>query len=129
MKLERKVGNTRSIRSEDFFFFLENTRRRRRLKSINSRSDTTRTEAEGLSFYYPRLLYCLNQMMAVVLLSQHRVSSSKTIKPCAPCGAQCIGHAVSTWSAVCLKAPHSQFGEGPICAWTNGITQHQSASG
>ena len=29
--------------------------------------------AEGLSFYYPRLLHSLNQMLAVVLLSQHQV--------------------------------------------------------
>ena len=42
----------------------------------------------------------------------NRVSSSKTIRPRAPCGARCIGHAVSTWSAVCSEAPHSQFGEG-----------------
>ena len=28
------------------------------------------------------------------------------------CGARCIGHAVSTWSAVCSEAPHSQFVEG-----------------
>ena len=28
---------------------------RRRLKGIHSRSDTNRTGAEGLSFYYPRL--------------------------------------------------------------------------
>ena len=48
-------------------------RRRCRLKSIHSRSDTNRTGAEGLSFYYPRLLHCLNQMLAVVSLSQHRV--------------------------------------------------------
>ena len=47
-------------------------------------------------------------MLAVVLLSQHRVS----IRSRAPCGARCIGHAVSTWSAVCSEAPHSQFGEG-----------------
>ena len=86
--------------------------RRRRLKSIHSRSDTNRTGAEGLSFYYPRLLHCLDQMLAVMLLSQHRVSSSKTVRPRAPCGARCIGHAVSTWSAVCSEAPHSQFGEG-----------------
>ena len=85
---------------------------RRRLKGIHSRSDTNRTGAEGLSYYYPRLLSCLNQMLAVVLLSQHRVSSSKTVRPRAPCGARCIGHAVSTWSAVCSEAPHSQFGEG-----------------
>ena len=51
-------------------------------------------------------------MLAVVLLSQHRVSPSKTVRPRAPCGARCIGHAVSTWSAVCSEAPHSQFGEG-----------------
>ena len=88
------------------------TRRRRRLKGIHSRSDTNRTGAEGLSFYYPRLLHCLDQMLAVMLLSQHRVSSSKTVRPRAPCGARCIGHAVSTWSAVCSEAPHSQFGEG-----------------
>ena len=48
----------------------------------------------------------------MVLLSQHRVLSSKTVRPRAPCGARCIGHAVSTWSAVCSEAPHSQFGEG-----------------
>ena len=84
-------------------------RRRRRLKGIHSRSDTNRTGAEGLSFYYPKLLHCLDQMLAVMLLSQHRVSSSKTVRPRAPCGARCIGHAVKTWSAVCSEAPHSQF--------------------
>ena len=36
----------------------------------------------------------------------------QTVRPRAPCGARCIGHAVSTWSAVCSEAPHSQFGEG-----------------
>ena len=87
-------------------------RRRRRLKGIHFRSDTNRTGAEGLSFYYPRLLHCLDQMLAVMSLSQHRVSSSKTVRPRAPCGARCIGHAISTWSAVCSEAPQSQFGEG-----------------
>ena len=81
------------------------------MKGIHSRSDTSRTGTEDLSFYYPRLLHCLNQILAVVSLSQHRVSSSKTVRPRAPCGARCIGHAVSTWSAVCSEAPHSQFGE------------------
>ena len=76
-------------------------RRRRRLKGIHSRSYTNRTGAEGLSFYYPRLLHCLDQTLAVMSLSQHRVSSSKTVRPRAPCGVRCIGHAVSTWSAVC----------------------------
>ena len=67
---------------------------RRRLKGIHSRSDTSRTGAESLSFYYRRLLHCLNQMLAVMSLSQHRVSSSKTVRPRAPCGARCIGHAI-----------------------------------
>ena len=87
-------------------------RRCRRLKGIHSRPDTNRTGAEGLSFCYPRLLHCLDQMLAVMLLSQYRVSSSKTVRPRAPCGARCMGHIVSTWSAVCSEAPHSQFGEG-----------------
>ena len=51
-------------------------------------------------------------MLTVVLLSQHRVSSSKTVTPHAPCGARCIEHAIRIWSAVCSEAPHSQFGEG-----------------
>ena len=51
-------------------------------------------------------------MLAVMLLSQHWVLSSKAVRPRAPCGARCIGHAISTWSAVCSEAPHSQFGEG-----------------
>ena len=58
------------------------------------------------------LRHCPDQMLAVVLLSQHRVLSFKTVRPRTPCGAQSIGHAVSTWSAVCSEAPHSQFGEG-----------------
>ena len=82
------------------------------LKGIHSRSDTNRTGAEGLSFYYPKLLHCLNQMLAVMSLSQHCVLSSKTVRPRTPCGARCIGHTVSTWSAVSSEAPHSQFGEG-----------------
>ena len=110
--------------------------RRHRLKGIHYRSDTYRTGAEGLFFYYPRLLYCLNQMLAVVLLSQHRVSSSKTVRPHAPCGAQCIGHAVRTWFVVFSEVPHSQFSEGarphlcmdewnhpiPVCRWLS-LTQ------
>ena len=51
-------------------------------------------------------------MLIVVLLSQHRVFSSKTVRPRAPCGARCIGHLVRTWSAVCSETPHSQFDEG-----------------
>ena len=66
----------------------------------------------GFTFYYPRLLHCLNQMLAVMLLSQHLILSSKAVRPRAPYGTRCIGHAVSSWSTVCSEAPHSQFGEG-----------------
>ena len=47
-----------------------------------------------------------------MFLSQHRVSSSKNVRPRAPCDARCIGHAVITWSAVCSEAPNLQFSEG-----------------
>ena len=66
----------------------------------------------GLILLLSRLLYCQDQMLAMMLLSQHRVFSSKTVRPRVPCGARCMGHAIRTWSAVCLAAPHSQFGEG-----------------
>ena len=66
-------------------------------KSIHSRSDTNRTGAKGLSFLYSRLLYCPNQMLAVMVLGQHRVSSSKTVRPGAICGARCMGHAIRAW--------------------------------
>ena len=51
-------------------------------------------------------------MLAVMMLSRHRVSSSKTVRPRASCGAQCMGSVIRMWSAVCSGAPHSQFGEG-----------------
>ena len=60
----------------------------------------------------PRLLCCPDQMLAVIWLSQHQVSSSKTVRPRAPCGARCMGHAMRTWSAVCSETSHLQFGEG-----------------
>ena len=81
-------------------------------KGAHSRSDTNRTEAADLHFYYPKLLYCPDHILAVMLLSQHRVSSFKTVRPRAQCGARCMGHDVKTWSAVCSEAPHLQFGEG-----------------
>ena len=109
--IRKKIKNFKS--SACFSFPTLNTIcRRRRLKGIHPRSDTNRIAAEGLSFYYPRLLYCLDQMLGVLLLSQHRVSSSKTVRPRASCGARCMRHAIRTWSAVFSEEPHSQFGEG-----------------
>ena len=84
-----------NIGDEEIMGRYDRRRRRRRLMGIHSRSDTNRTGAEGLSFYYPRLLHCLNQMLAVMSLSQHRVLSSKTVRPRAPCGARCTLQAKS----------------------------------
>ena len=50
-------------------------------------------------------------MLAVMVLSQHQIFSSKTVRPCYPCGCRCMEHVIRTWSAVCLIAPHSQFDE------------------
>ena len=53
-------------------------------------------------------------MLAVMMLSQHRVLSSQIVRPRAPCGARCIGHAIRTWSVVCSEALHLNFGKGAI---------------
>ena len=41
-------------------------------KGIHSRSDTNKTGAQGLSFNYPRQLNYPDQILAVMLLNQHR---------------------------------------------------------
>ena len=67
---------------------------------------------EGLSFYHPNLLCCLDQMLAVMELSQHLVEpASKTVRPIVPRGAQCMGHVEIMWSAIRSLAPHSHFAE------------------
>ena len=75
-------------------------------KGIRSRSDTNRTGPQGLSFYYRKLLYCPDQMLAAMLLSQNRVSLFKTPRLRAPFGARCMGHAIKMWSAFCSEAMH-----------------------
>ena len=54
----------------------------------------------------------LDQMLAVMAFSQHRVSSSKTVRQKIFVGARCVGHVKIIWSAVCSAAPHSQFDVG-----------------
>ena len=70
-----------------------------------------RMGTKGLFFYHPNLLCCLDQMLAVMDLSQHHVSSSKTVRPIFPRVARCMGHVKIMWSAVCSLAPHSHFAE------------------
>ena len=52
------------------------------------------------------------QMLTVMVLSQHCVSTSKTVSPRIPVGARCTGHVRMMCSAVCSTAPHSQFDVG-----------------
>ena len=59
------------------------------------------------------------QMLAVMVLSQHRMSTSKTVIPRIPAvsprisvGARCTGHVRMMCSAVCSAAPHSQIDVG-----------------
>ena len=66
-----------------------------------------------------------------MVLIQHRVSSPKTVRPRAPYGARCMGHVIGhsllfiQGSRTCNLAKERD----PICAWTNGIAQHQTAGG
>ena len=66
-------------------------------------------ETRVYPFTISMLLRCLDQMLAVIVFSQHLVSSSKTVRPCIPLGARCVGHVRIIWSAVCSTAPHSQL--------------------
>ena len=53
-----------------------------------------------------------NQILAVVVLSQHRVLPYKTFRPHATCDARCMGHIIRMWFAFSLMAQHLQFSEG-----------------
>ena len=65
----------------------------------------------GFTLLLPNLLCCLDQMLAVMELSQHLVSSSKTVRLIIPRGARCMEHAKIMWSAICSLAPHWHFAE------------------
>ena len=67
----------------------------------------------------------------VIKFRYHRALSSKTVRPCATCGARCIEHAVRTWCAFVQRrhTRNSMKKRDPICAWMNGIAQHQFAGG
>ena len=59
----KKIGTLAAYSKENFD--CAKSRHCRHLKGIHSRSDTNRTGAEGLSFYYPRLLHCLLKVTVV----------------------------------------------------------------
>ena len=53
----------------------------------------------------------------------------KTVRPCVPSGARCMGHAIWTCSAVCewRRTRKLVKERDHICAWTNRIAQRQFA--
>ena len=91
-------------------FQLKDPHRRRRLDGHPLQVRHKQDWGRGLILLLLQAAVLLGSDAAVMLLSQHRVSSSKTVRPRAPCDNQCMGHAIRTRSAVCLEAP--QFGEG-----------------
>ena len=54
LRFDMRSTRLSRLQTDKFAFFVAVWR------GIHSRSDTNRTGAEDLSFYYPRLLYCLN---------------------------------------------------------------------
>ena len=68
-------------------------------------------QGRGFILFLPQTAALPESDVASGVIKSASSSSSKTVGPRAPCGAQCIRHAVSTWSVVCSEAPHSQFGE------------------
>ena len=82
------------------------------MEVIHSSSATEQDWGRGFILLPPQAGVLADQMLAVIVLSQHRVSSSKTVSPRIPLGARCVGHTRITCSAVCSTAPHSQFGVG-----------------
>ena len=76
-----------------------------------------RMGTEGSLLYHPSPLCCPDQMLVVTELSQHLVSSSKTVRPIIPRGGRCMGHVKIMCFAVCSLAPHSHFAEGARPHW------------
>ena len=110
--LFHKVSFTISV-----FFPSALAHRRRRSEEHPLQVNHKQEWGHGFIFLLSYLLYCPDQMLAVMVLSQYRVSSFKTVRPRAPCGARCMG----------CRTHNSVKKQDPICAWTNGIAQHQSA--
>ena len=67
-------------------------------------------------------------MLAVMLLNQHRVLSTKTIRPRALCGPRCMKHAIRTWSAVGSEAPPLQLGKKSKTSFVHGQMESPNTS-
>ena len=98
---KKRIGGTKAGIWKRIFF----KRFRFHRKSTASASTSLH---EGLFFCHQNLLCCPDQMLAMMELSQHLVSSSKTVRPQ---GARCVGHVKIMLCGVCLLASHSQIAE------------------
>ena len=70
-----------------FIFYCSNRFQKRRPRCFHRRrleGHPLLIRHKQLSFYYHRLLYCPDQIW-LSLLSQHRLSSSEAVRPCALC--------------------------------------------
>ena len=108
-------------------------RHRRRLKLHPLQVSHKQDWGQEFTLLPPQTSELPDQKLAVMVLSQHRVSSFKIIKVSAPCGARYMEHASKAWSAVCSVAPHSQFGEElrpHMCMdeWNHSTTVHRQLS-
>ena len=83
---------------------------------------------EGLFFYHPNLLCCLDQTLAAIELSQYLILQSKTVRPIIPRGAWYVGHVKIMWSAVCSLAPHLHFYWRSKTPFVHGRTKTPNAS-
>ena len=89
---------------------------RRRLEryplQVRHKQDWDQDWGRGFILLLPQVAVLPGSDAGISVIKPASCSSSKTVRPRAPCGARCIGQVVRTWSAVCLEAPHLQFGKG-----------------
>ena len=72
-------------------------------------SDINKTGAQGISFYYPWLLYCLDQMLAKASIQFCYPKLSDFVHHGVPNG---LEHTIRMYSTVRSEVPHLQFGGG-----------------
>ena len=87
-------------------------RLRRHLKGHSFQVRYKQDWGQGFILLLPEAAVLLRSDAGKDVVKPASSSSYKTVRPRAPCGARCMGHAIRMWSAVCSAVPHSQFGEG-----------------
>ena len=94
---------------------LNEVRRCRRLEGHLLQVRHKQDWGQGFILLLPQAAVLPDQMLAVMMLSQHQVLSYKNVRRRASCRDRCMGHVIRTWFAICSMTPLLQFG-APICA-------------